>query len=129
MERLGTILDVTDYLQQRYVVNYTFPAEPPWPRNIAKLEVMEAVCAEFGVSKLELRGRSRLKEIVLPRQVYFYLCSRLTKQGLAAIGRWCGDRDHTTVLWGLRKIAQRRAKERGLDAKLTRLETKLKGLT
>ena len=48
--------------------------------------VVDAVAAHYGVSLRDLRGRSRTKEIVLPRQVAMYLLREETER-LAA-----GDR-------------------------------------
>lgn len=35
-----------------------------------------------------------------------YLCKRLTQRSLPEIGRKFGGRDHTTILYGVRKIEE-----------------------
>jgi chromosomal replication initiator protein len=66
--------------------------------------VVDAVAEGYGVTLRELRGRLRTKEIVLPRQVAMYLLREETEASLVDIGRELGDRDHTTVMHGIKQI-------------------------
>lgn len=66
--------------------------------------VLDAVADYFNVSLTDLRGRSRSKEIVLPRQVGMYLLREETGSSLVEIGQALGGRDHTTVMYGIDKI-------------------------
>lgn len=51
-----------------------------------------------------LRTKTRNKEIVFYRYVAFYLAKNYTKKSLEEIGRVIGDKDHATVLHGLKYI-------------------------
>jgi chromosomal replication initiator protein len=62
------------------------------------------VLRHFGVDRRQLAGRSRTKEIVLPRQVAMYLLRAETDASLLEIGGELGGRDHTTVLHGIKQI-------------------------
>jgi hypothetical protein len=75
-------------------------ASPPLIEDIAR-----AVCAEFQLTKTELLSERRSLNVVLPRQIAFSLCKHLTTRSLVKIGRRFGDRDHTTVLHGVKKLA------------------------
>ena len=40
----------------------------------------------------------------MPRQIAMYLCRTMTDTPLEQIGRYFGNRDHTTILHGYRKV-------------------------
>lgn len=64
-------------------------------------------CAKFyGVSRLDILSSRRTAIVIRPRQVSMYLAKTMTPHSLPEIGRRMGDRDHTTVLHGVRKIAR-----------------------
>lgn len=68
-------------------------------------DIQTEVSRVFNVSIDELKGKKRVKEIVIPRQIAMYLCRELTDQSLPTIGREFGNRDHTTVMHAEVKIA------------------------
>ena len=63
----------------------------------------------FGVSKKDLHGNRRYREIVFARHFVMYWAVRLTPLSLPQIGRLMGDRDHTTVLHGSDSYPEKRA--------------------
>lgn len=66
-----------------------------------------AIVAEFyRVDIADLTGRSRNKEVVLPRQVAMYLLREETDASLPQIGDLLGGRDHTTVMYAHDKITE-----------------------
>lgn len=67
-------------------------------------EIQQAVCKHYGVSLIDMLSTRRIAKIVKPRQVAMYLCRELTPHSLPQIGRRFGGRDHTTVLYAVRKI-------------------------
>ncbi len=69
--------------------------------------IMNAVCKYFSISKTDIKGRRRTKEIVVPRQIAMYLLKDMTGTPLIAIGELLGGRDHTTVMHGADKIGQK----------------------
>ncbi len=69
-------------------------------------QVIAAVAEVFRVEIEDLAGRSRSKEIVLPRQVAMYLLREETGASLPQIGEHLGGRDHTTVIYSHEKIGQ-----------------------
>ncbi|MEZ4523642.1 MAG: chromosomal replication initiator protein DnaA [Thermomicrobiales bacterium] len=66
--------------------------------------IIAEVSSHFDVTLAELRGRGRSKQIVLPRQVAMYLIRDETGSSLVEIGRYLGNRDHSTVMHGISKI-------------------------
>ena len=66
-------------------------------------EVVIAVCERFMISPQSLLGRLRFKEFCQPRHMAYLLAYELTYQSLPDIGK-AMDRDHTTVLHGVRSM-------------------------
>lgn len=66
--------------------------------------IVKHVAAAFGVSKKDLLGTSRLRKVMVPRQVAMYLARELCGLSLPRIGAAFGGRDHTTVLHSCRKV-------------------------
>jgi len=64
------------------------------------------VSAVHSVNPEDVRGPKRNKEIVWPRQVAIYLARELTDNSLAAIGKFFGGRDHSTVLHAYNKVSE-----------------------
>jgi chromosomal replication initiator protein len=67
-------------------------------------DVLDAVARYYRINQQELSGRSRKRDITLPRHVAMYLLREETQSSLVDIGRSLGGRDHTTVLHGIEKI-------------------------
>lgn len=68
------------------------------------LEVMAVVCAGEKITLAEMKSKSRKREFAYPRQLAMYLSRQLTGRSYPAIAQLMGDRDHTTILYGYRKI-------------------------
>ncbi|MFP4004620.1 MAG: helix-turn-helix domain-containing protein, partial [Alphaproteobacteria bacterium] len=45
--------------------------------------------------------------IAWPRQMFFLLARELSGKSLPQIAMWCGNRDHSTVMYGARMARQR----------------------
>ena len=69
--------------------------------------IIDVVCEYYKVTKEELCGKKKNKEIVDPRQVSMYIITDLMPSvPLAAIGQIFGGRDHTTVMHARDKISE-----------------------
>jgi chromosomal replication initiator protein len=68
-------------------------------------QVLQAVADVFGLTADELLGRSRSRDISLPRQVAMYLLREEGNSSLPQIGEALGGRDHTTVMYACEKVA------------------------
>lgn len=76
------------------------------PRRYSIAQIIEAVARHFGVRPIDIVSARRTKDVVRPRQVAMYLARELTTRSLPEIGLRFGGRDHTTILWGINKIAR-----------------------
>lgn len=73
------------------------------PRNRGTV-ILREVAQQYGVSIEDIISRRRDQKVVRPRQIIMYRLCKETDWSLPQIGRFLGDRDHTTVLNGRRKI-------------------------
>ncbi len=68
-------------------------------------EIIEAVCKYFDITKQDIIGKKKSKEIVEPRMIAIYLISEILEIPLVSIGKIFGGRDHTTIMHSRDKIA------------------------
>ena len=68
-------------------------------------EIERIVCLRFRLTAEDLRGRSRERRIVRPRQIAMYLARLLAGASYPKIAGHFGGRDHVTALYAVRKIA------------------------
>lgn len=78
---------------------------------LALRDVVAQVAAEFGVSVLDIKSERRGRHLCKARLKFYWRAARETKHSYPEIGRFCGGRDHTTVLYGIRVHEKRMAKE------------------
>ncbi|MEJ6347828.1 chromosomal replication initiator protein DnaA [Holzapfeliella sp. He02] len=72
--------------------------------TIAKIQ--EVVANYYQVSTSDLKGKKRVKTIVLPRQIAMYLSRNMTDKSLPKIGQEFGGKDHTTVMHAHERITE-----------------------
>ena len=96
-------------------------------RQLEAGEIVARVASYFAVSMEEIVGPKRNRAVALARQVAMYLVRELTPMSLPQIGRELGDRDHTTVLYGIEKIAALFEKDDALRRQVLEIKTELYG--
>lgn len=74
--------------------------------QLSILTIQEEVCDYYHIQLKDLKGKKRVKTIVLPRQIAMYLSRELTDNSLPKIGAEFGGKDHTTVIHSHEKIQQ-----------------------
>jgi chromosomal replication initiator protein len=98
------------------------------PRNGPTLEqVVTLVAAEFELTVEELKSASRQAHLVLPRQCAMLLARQLTGLPLEAIGRFLGNRSHTTVSHGCSRLEELLPTAPKLRKQMARLRQRLPG--
>ena len=78
---------------------------PDKPREITPQLIIEVVTEHFNISMDQMISRSRSSDIARPRQISMYLCKTMTDSSLDVIGSFLGGRDHSTIIHGIKKIA------------------------
>jgi len=96
-------------------------------RQLEPGEILERVAIYYGVTREDLLGPRRSREVALARQVAMYLVRELTSLSLPQIGREVGNRDHTTVLYGVDKIAALFEKDEALRRQILEIKNLLCG--
>jgi len=66
--------------------------------------IQKLVADHFKLKVADLKSEKRLKNFVIPRQLAIYLCRELTKASFPEIGEKFGGKDHSTVIYAVKKI-------------------------
>ncbi len=88
-------------------------------------QVQDLVCDAFSLTREELLGDSRTARVSWPRQVAMYLAREHTDATLPAIGRSFGGKNHTTVMYAVRRTAERVTQDPDALATVTDLARRL----
>lgn len=94
-------------------------------RRVTIEDIQKRVAEHYGVKVSDIQSARRSQNVVRPRQVAMYLAKALTSRSLPEIGRKFGGRDHTTVLYAVRKIQEIQEKEQPFAQELERLRRTL----
>ncbi len=96
------------------------------PRTITPAMILNATAATFGFSVEELCGPSRRRPLVIARQISMYVFRELTDFSYPAIAREFGNRDHTTVMHAVEKIAALMSERRAIFNQVNDLIVRIK---
>lgn len=91
------------------------------------IRVLRAVSAYTGVPISEIKSERREHRVLRPRQYTYYLSKKLTVSSLPAIGRQLGDKDHTCVIAGVRRMEQLRKTDPKIESDLQAIAASLGG--
>ena len=72
--------------------------------------VQQATADFFGVTVRDLKSDRRDAKVVRARHVAMFLCRTDLSMTFEQIGRAFGNRDHTTIVYGCRKIEKELAR-------------------
>ena len=89
--------------------------------------VVSTVSKEYRIKEENLFGKSRQMEIVLARHVAMFLCRELTSSSLISIGKYFGNRDHSTVIHACKMIENKIKEDEGLNNIINNLKSNLLG--
>lgn len=87
--------------------------------------ILSTVSDFYKTPIVDIVSQRRQASVCRVRQVVCYLARQLTTRSLPQIGKVVGDRDHTTVLHAVNKIAELAEREPGLAAELATLRERL----
>ena len=75
-------------------------------REVTPELILDIVADHFGITVADLKSKKRDSEIAVPRQSCMYLMRTMTDTALKGIGAVLGGKDHSTVKYGVEKIAK-----------------------
>jgi chromosomal replication initiator protein len=99
-------------------------------RNVAQISegtsisipmVQRIVADYYKMSVDDLKARSNMRHLLLPRQVAMYLCKKLTSKSYPEIARQFGGKHHTTVIHSVEKINLLIENDREMETVVKRL--------
>ncbi len=99
--------------------------EVPLKRKASFQDLMEAVSRYYSVSMQDIVGASRVREILLPRQIAMYLAKKYQNLSYVRIGELFSGRDHTTVMNAMQKIESKMHNDHQLLREVRALEKEL----
>jgi len=99
----------------------------PDASHLTTEEVINAVAAFYGLSPEALRGKSRRKEVALPRQIAMYLARQEAHASFPQIGAALGGRDHSTVHYAYEKIREKIEQDDRLRREILHIRERLYG--
>jgi chromosomal replication initiator protein len=75
-------------------------------RRITIEEIQKRVAEHWNIRLTDMSSARRARAVARPRQVAMYLAKQLTSRSLPEIGRKFGNRDHTTVMHAVQRVAE-----------------------
>ncbi len=97
------------------------------PEQVSIADIHKVVIDHFKISKAELLSTRRHQSIARPRQIAMFLAKEMTTRSLPEIGRRFGGKDHTTVLYAVRRIRALMKDDRDLTRTVSILRQSLGG--
>ncbi len=94
-------------------------------RKLTIEEIKKTVASHFNLRYADMESARRARPVARPRQIAMYLAKQLTPKSLPEIGRMFGNRDHTTVMYSVKKVEELYALDRSFAEDVDLLRKKL----
>ncbi|TWT63589.1 DnaA/Hda family protein [Rubinisphaera italica] len=91
-------------------------------------EIAKSVAREFGVTVKAIRSDTRERSLLIPRQTAMLLSRDLIQANYADIGKFYGNRSHSTVMHACQALVKKAIDSPELDSRLSHLRRQLQGL-
>jgi chromosomal replication initiator protein len=88
-------------------------------------DVVDIVSKYFSLTKSDLIGENRKKEVMVPRQISMYLIRDILDQSYESIGDCFGGRNHTTVMHACNKVVNQMKIDQKLQRDINALKKEL----
>ena len=93
---------------------------------ISPVDIINHTAQYFKLTVDDLYGSSRSQAVATARQIAMYLCREMTSLSLPKIGQLFGNRDHTTVMYANKKIAELMKERRSIYNQVTELTSRIR---
>lgn len=90
----------------REILSSSILNEEPKDKTVNLNDILKTVANYYSIKITDIKGKRRTKDIVLPRQVAMYLMYEMTGTPYMTIGELIGGRDHTTIMYGVKKVEE-----------------------
>jgi chromosomal replication initiator protein len=85
-------------------------------------EIIKLVARHYDLKISEIKSKSNSQQVVFPRKVAMFLLRKLSELSYPEIGKLFNDKHHSTVMYSVKDIEERRAKDPDLERVLQGLE-------
>ena len=96
------------------------------PVNVTVDKIFAAVYNKYGISREDIVGAKRNKEIAAARHITIYLVRQITEMSLPNIGK-VFNRDHATIMASLKAVEKRLNTEAGFPTELADIKKEVTG--
>ena len=90
--------------------------------------ILKGISDYYHVDPEDITSKKRNAEIVLPRQVFMYLCREMTDTTLKGVAALLDKKDHSTVLHGYNKVAEEIKKDSDFKETIEAIKNKIVSL-
>jgi chromosomal replication initiator protein len=80
-------------------------------KRVSIEDIQKRVAEHYNIRLTDMSSARRARSVARPRQVAMYLAKHLTQRSLPEIGRRFGNRDHTTVMHAVSRVAELMAED------------------
>lgn len=94
-------------------------------REVTPELILDIVADHFGITVADLKSNKRNADIANPRQISMYLIRTMTESSLKAIGVFLGGKDHSTIKYGIEKIAAEEKEDETLSNTINIIRKKI----
>ncbi len=94
-------------------------------KNITLDSIAKAIASYYRIPLADIKSRSRQKDVTLARHLGMYLSYQIIKSTLSEIGKFYGNRDHTSVMHAIDKIKKKVKTDSQISQQLVDIENNL----
>lgn len=103
------------------ILSHTGVSHPPDLDSI-----LAVVASRYSCTSSELLENRKDTKLTLPRQIAMYLCRELLGESYPAIGRIFGGKDHSTVMYAVKKIEKFQVTNKDMNIQITEMTKQCK---
>lgn len=94
--------------------------------QVTDIDLITNAVAQFYAMPLgDIKGKTRKKDVAFARHIAMYMCHKILKITLEEIGEYFANRDHSTVIHGIKKIEDLSKKDTSLLDIVHEIESRL----
>lgn len=91
--------------------------------SISIQDIQKLTAGHFNISQSELLSNRKTRSCTYPRQLAMYLARKLTQLSFNEIGKAFGNRDHSTVIYAVKRIEKEKARRREILDDINKLNS------
>ena len=111
-EKLASLEIAMKYGIKHLASPASVPSDPVWHTGLSYMHhpfrakrLIYAFCQVTGMEYKWMTSKGRRRKISIPRHILMWILKKHTGKSLPCIGRMLGGRDHSTILYGVRKVS------------------------